>query len=89
MKKLICILLVICLIVTCLVGCCCEKKEEAPARFRIVDAVDIEGSGSVRSYIIVDTETNVMYLRVNANTAFNGITVLLDTDGKPLLWEGN
>ena len=39
-------------------------------------------------YIFVDKHTGVMYLQVNGNSGACGMTVMLDADGKPLLWEG-
>lgn len=36
--------------------------------------------------IIVDTKTNVMYLKYNPGPYDSGITVLLNADGTPMLW---
>ena len=36
--------------------------------------------------ILVDTETNVMYLTYESATYKYGITVLLNSDGTPMLW---
>lgn len=36
--------------------------------------------------IVVDTETNVMYLQFNSGIYRYGITVLLNADGTPMLW---
>ena len=44
------------------------------------------GLGS-RDYIFVDKETGVQYLFVDNNTG-GGLTVLVDADGKPILYEG-
>lgn len=35
-------------------------------------------------YILADKETGVMYLSKDRN----GITVLMDADGKPMIWNG-
>lgn len=35
--------------------------------------------------VYVDTETNVMYLILSE---YGGICVMVDVDGKPLLWDG-
>ena len=37
-----------------------------------------------RAFIMVDKETKVMYLTFNCG---GGMTVMLDANGKPLLWE--
>ena len=42
--------------------------------------------GSPYEQIFVDTETNVMYLYEGLGYG-GGMTVMLDKDGKPLLWE--
>ncbi|WP_122788815.1 DUF6440 family protein [Intestinibacillus sp. Marseille-P6563] len=34
--------------------------------------------------IYVDTETNVMYFK-----RYDGMSIMTDADGKPLIWEGN
>lgn len=48
--------------------------------------IDVQSGHS----IIVDKNTKVMYLTVNSGNGFwskNGITVLVNKDGKPLLYE--
>lgn len=42
--------------------------------------------GGPYEQIFVDTETNVMYLYEGLGYG-GGMTVMLDKDGKPLLWE--
>lgn len=42
--------------------------------------IKVENYGTTR-YVLVDTETNVLYLRFD-----RGITVLLNADGTPMLW---
>lgn len=42
--------------------------------------IKVENYGIDR-YVLVDTETNVLYLRFD-----RGITVLLNADGTPMLW---
>lgn len=55
------------------------KNNEQP-RFRRV----INGKDSVLS-VYIDTDTNVMYAVRNSA---GGICVMVDADGKPLLWDG-
>lgn len=61
-------------------------------RFRIVDTDTIDGiqyiCGERKAYIVVDRETKVCYL-YGPGTHATFITVLLDADGKPLIWEGD
>lgn len=40
------------------------------------------------TYIYVDNETGVMYLFVKDGYG-GGLTVMVDKDGKPLIWEGD
>jgi len=47
-----------------------------------------ESEGVIESYrIIVDNETGVNYLYVSNGTS-GGLTVLLDSDGKPIITKG-
>lgn len=92
MKKIVVILVLCIIIVFCLVGCKSleiEKDEEE------VMHVDLETlfvviklhNGLVAGEILVHKETKVMYLgRAYGNGG--GLTVMLDENGKPLLWEG-
>lgn len=63
----------------------CAKVENAEptnvSRFKL-----LESSGSW--YVVVDRDTGVMYA-VSGGIYNQGIfTVLVDADGKPLIWEG-
>lgn len=84
MKRLfayICMVIVIC---GMFVGCgAAETVETAEERFITVDSPDV----GTYKYYLVDTETGVMYLVAN-NRYYTGITVLVDENGKPLIWEG-
>lgn len=51
---------------------------------RFITADGYSASGS--TYVIIDTETNVMYLW-HEDSYKGGLTVMLDKDGKPLLNE--
>lgn len=55
-----------------------ENKYLTGSRFIVV-----EECGDYK--IFVDTETNVMYLELNYRNS--GITVILNSDGTPMLWE--
>lgn len=80
-KRILCLLIVIMLMLVC-VGCSnADNKEITDGRFKEIEDGYCDNGSSCS--ILVDTETNVMYL-----SYWKGITVMLDTDGKPLLWEG-
>ena len=81
MKKILCLVIAIILMLT-FVGCNNNGNETiVDDRFEIVE----DGwTNSNRAFIMVDKETKVMYLMFNGG---GGITVMLDADGKPLLWE--
>lgn len=77
MKKLA-IIVTIVLILLC--GCS-NSKSNIHERF-----IQVEDGGCYS--IIVDTKTDVIYLRYNGG-AYKGITVLLNSDGTPMLWNGD
>ena len=82
MKKILCLVIAIMLMLTC-VGCSNENNNTiTDDRFVVVEDGWADGN---RAFIMVDKETKVMYLTFSCG---GGITVMLDTDGKPLLWEG-
>ena len=77
-KKLIALIVTIMLLLFTLCGC---GKEEINGRFFIVEEL---GNSS---RIVCDRETGVLYFY--SYIPYQGaITVLLDKDGKPLLYEG-
>lgn len=81
MKKMV---IAIALVSVLLCGCsnfCKEPKERIDDRF-----VTVQRQIESRFKIIVDTETNVMYLMDGLGHQ-GGITVLLNADGTPMLWD--
>lgn len=92
MTKIAIIFICVCVLVGCLVGCIDSATaeetvnlEETPRFYVVSEAFDI-GNTYHSGVILVDRETNVCYLCISgANRA--GITVMLDAEGKPLLWE--
>lgn len=58
-----------------------KTEVESPDRMIIVEEFE---QGSYYFKIWTDTETNVMYLQLGAQ---GGLAVMLDTDGKPILYE--
>ena len=69
---------IIMLIVVLTVAICgCNKAEASNHRMRTLD-------GSLMYGIYVDNLTGVQYLR----TSYGGLCVMVDAEGKPLIWEG-
>lgn len=87
-KKILCLVLIIMMLLTC-VGCGSpmEKVQETQQQQTSNKSmfVLVESNYLWNKYnIVYHKETKVMYA-VSCNTQF---TVMLDADGKPLLWEG-
>ena len=82
MKKILCLVLIVMMLLTC-VGCSTvpgEKSSDETSMFVLVETGSLVGY----SYnIVYHKETKVMYA-VSYESIF---TVMLDADGKPLLWE--
>lgn len=93
MKKFLSILICVCVLAFSLVACGSfgEAADESINRFRVVDKICMDDPfciGDERMvYIVVDRETKVCYLYGPGTHAF--MTVLLDAESKPLIWEGN
>ena len=69
---------IIMLIVVVTVAICgCNKTESSNHRMRTLD-------GNMMYEIYVDDLTGVQYLR----TSYGGLCVMVDAEGKPLIWEG-
>ena len=89
MKRILAIILLI--IICCLTFLGCSRKNnvikttELDDRFKIIKDTN-DGFGYCN--IIVDTETGVMYLFRGAGYR-GGLTVMVDSDGKPLIYEGD
>ena len=89
MKKILAIILSIMIYCFTFVGCGRNNKviktTELDSRFKIIKDTN-DGFGYCD--IIVDTETGVMYLFRGAGYR-GGLTVMVDADGKPLIYEGD
>lgn len=65
-----------------------EKNNENESSFSYdTRFVTVEEDNSHR--MIVDKETNVLYLECETSSNRYGITVLLNSDGTPMLWNEN
>lgn len=87
MKKII---LMCCLLLSfSLVGCGEPSSDESTTR--LIDDRDSDRFLSIyigcEDYIFVDIETRVQYLFVKDYSG-GGLTVMVDADGKPILYEG-
>ena len=86
MKKLICCILIFVLAFT-FVGCT-KQTENGNSLFKVCENVSMVAVESTLDFVIyVHKETKVMYLYENRYNR-GGITIMLDENGKPLLWEG-
>ena len=89
MKKFLIFILSI-LFLFCISGCDKSAKKEPTyfAEFSCGTFVIVESDSTFNIRILVHKETRVMYLLDTSVNGSCGYTVLLDADGKPLLWEG-
>ena len=84
--KLILVMVFVLIIPFGLVGCennVKEIKEIKEDRFIVVEKYTNTNTNTF--YILVDKETKVCYLQSNY---WGGLTVLVDENGKPILYEG-
>lgn len=81
MKKVIGIVLILIIMLVTLTGCTSESN---------ADTEDLFVEVSYESYfkVIYHKETKVMYAMSYAGRAWGILTLLVDADGKPLLYEG-
>lgn len=71
------IIMLIVVLTVAIAICGCNKTEASNHRMRTLD-------GNLMYEIYVDNLTGVQYLR----TSYGGICVMVDAEGKPLIWEG-
>ena len=83
-KKLFCLLLLFILPVCLLFTGCSSKIENKQTEQHLMVCIDDFSIGGYGAYILVHKETRVMYL----SHYQGGTTVMLDEDGKPLIYEG-
>lgn len=86
MKKVICCVLIF-VLAFAFVGCG-KETENGNDLYKVCENVSMVAVEKSQDFIIyVHKETRVMYLYEN-RTQRGGITIMLDENGKPLLWEG-
>lgn len=84
MKKFVCLLLVI-VILLAFIGCSKSESESEPYDTNTTDRF-IRVYRDFNNAIYVDKETNVLYFWHCGGYA-GGLSMMLDENGKPLLWE--
>lgn len=85
MKKIICVMLVV-VLVAMLCGCGRKVGEGFSKSERFVIVSSNSPNAPYFDTVIADKDTGVLYIVFYTGNHF-GITPLLDSDGKPLLWE--
>lgn len=82
-KKILCLLMILILPVCLLFTSCSNIEKDVPKKsmFKVVDEFILGGSNH---YVLVNKDTKVMYLVENKG----GMTVMLNEDGTPMLWDG-
>ena len=85
-KKILLILLLLIMPVMVLCGCASEAKSSSSDNEHLFVAVDYFYVDSSYDYhVLVNKRTRVMYLSQDNG----GIVVMVDAEGKPLLWKGD
>lgn len=88
MKKLFALLLALALCFSSFVGCA-DTDENGREVCYIADGVTLVKVSYDYPYAVwVHKETKVMYLEIDGSYG-DAYTVMLDENGKPLLWEGD
>ena len=87
-KKILCLVLIVMMLLTC-VGCGSDMetvqdtKEETISKSMFIQIED-----GINYKVVYHKETKVMYTISDGYYNTGTFTVMLDADGKPLLWEG-
>lgn len=72
------------LFATMLCGCAAQSSDKSGGCYT-ENFVLVKGGLDTHGYIYVDKNTRVMYWHTGGD---GGITVILNADGTPMLWEG-
>ena len=89
MKKFLILLLIMIIFIFTLAGCDSYKKEyNACDKVNFIEVSNNKGRDDFK--VFVHKETKIMYIMYcNGNYGGYCLSVLVDIDGKPLIWEGN
>ena len=80
--------LAVILVMLALFGCAkVEKAQEIEKRVNVSRFVQVETASTWQ--VVADRETGVMYAVSTGMYNMGTFTLLVDADGKPLLWKGN
>lgn len=83
MKKVIGIILIIVISLVILTGCTSQSSAVTEERFVLIDNL-----GNYNGNIYYDKETKVQYMLYSSYRTGACVTVLVDAEGKPLLYQG-
>lgn len=86
-KKIFCLLLILIMPILIFCGCSNTIANEIGTEYITGDVCLVKVAESDCFCIFVHKETRVMYL-ANTEAYRYGLTVMLNTDGTPMLWEG-
>lgn len=86
-KKIFCLLLLLIMPVMVLCGCSDTISNDIGTEYKVGNVYLVKVEDSKSFAIFVHKETRVMYL-ANTETYRFGLSVMLNTDGTPMLWEG-
>lgn len=87
MKKIIALLIIL-IMVSVLFAGCSGRTENGNKSYEVCDGVSMVRVIRNEQFIVyVHKETRVMYLSSNW-TYSGGVTVMLDADGSPMIWNG-
>lgn len=90
MKKKLRLILCCLLLSVSLAGCAPGKPDENSSTYKRLESDEILTIDVGKwDYIYVHKRTGVQYLFINNNNGAAGLTVLVDADGKPILYEGD
>ena len=96
MKRLLYLLIILIIPITLLTGCGKTSKSdnftsEENNRFVFVKEYTSNPNSGERFGILLNKETKVMYIYYNSGGVYSGtggLSVMLNNDGTPMLWEG-
>ena len=89
MKKILFIILLVLVIPFVFSGCMKQSnnyKEYEQERFFCIERYN--DRAGTNFCVVVDKQTRIIYLTIEENSVYNGITPLLDENGNPQRYEG-
>ena len=87
-KKILCLVLIVMMFLTC-VGCSSDMENVQDTKEETISkSMFIQIEDGINYKVVYHKETKVMYTISDGYYNAGTFTVMLDADGKPLLWEG-